>query len=204
MIGGMNHSRRMVFGLVLLSAMAFLLARSFPAPSISPEQSEQPTPPSKPVNSSSPVAEPSLPRPTAPTPVTASPGRRLPLPARAPTQATEDSGDALPERGHLAADTVLFSPEAIIEATRIASPDIEACVDEWLSTSPLSEALDGRLVMEVVLSPDGVEEASLLDVEGVPARMLGCFGGVIYEVEWPRPEERTTIRMPFVLTDAEP
>ncbi len=84
---------------------------------------------------------------------------------------------------------------------RWAGADIEECVDAWLGVLELDEALEGRLVVDVLLGPEGVIEASLVDVEGVPEPMLGCFGGVIYEIEWPLPEDEIRITYPFTLLE---
>lgn len=209
----MTHQRRMALGLLALAAVAFVLSRTFPAP---PEPAPPPSAPP-------PVAQPSTPKPTrAPISVQKRSGARQALPRPVPAPAPEpdepdepgepeagpaegdDTGDALPERGWLAPAAVPFTPDTLMEAVRDGMPAVQACVEGWMDTLELDEALAGRLSIEVTLTPDGVEDAAVVDVEGMPAPLLSCFGGVVYEIEWPRPEEATTISMPFVVTDDEP
>ena len=111
-------------------------------------------------------------------------------------EADGDSG-ALPQRGR-AAEGVVFTPEALMDAMVEVTPDITDCVDDWQEV--LEAELDGRLVMEMTLGPDGVIDAALVDVDGVPEPMIGCFGAVIYEAEWPLPEDVTDVAWPFRLT----
>jgi hypothetical protein len=194
----MDHNRRAVMGLVLLSAIAYLLSRSMSTTMPDPNAQELASPQQRE------ISDPSMPQAVPPSPVRHQPGLRQPLtspPARTepePDTSEADTGGVLPEQGRQAAG-VPFSNDAFYDAIREAAPDIKRCVDTWRSTMVLEENVGGRLEIEVTLGPEGVEDAALLNVDGIPPEMTGCFSGIIYEVAWPVPEESTTMVLPFLL-----
>lgn len=204
--------RKVAWGLALLAGVAFLLTRTFS----SDEPTTAPAPPA------APAAAPA--GPSAGEPIAASDedragrihrsvGARKALPRAAPPEvpeaddaaggeaAEEEDTGALPEGGRGSVVGV-FTPDAMIDAMAEVSPDITDCVEEWQSV--MDAELEGRLVLEMTLGPEGVIDAALVDVDGVPEPMLGCFGGIIYEAQWPLPEEVTDVAWPFqVVLEAE-
>ena len=76
-------------------------------------------------------------------------------------------------------------------------PAIEGCIAAW---SHAGEVLDGRLVLEFVLTDAGVEVAAVVDVDNLPELVGTCFATAVWDAEWPRPAERTTVRYPFEVT----
>lgn len=197
--GNVHHNRRAVLGLVLMAAIAYLLSRS-----MSPTEPDAPAQdPSLPEQRE--ISEPSMPQAVPPSLLQPRPGHRQPLPRPPKPQsdtgsaaAEADTGDVLPEQGHQAVG-VAYSSAAITDTIRAAAPGISSCVNTWRSTMVLEENIGGRLELEVTLGPEGVEDAALLNIDGVPVEMLGCFSGIVYEVEWPVPEDSTTVLMPFAL-----
>ncbi len=197
----------MAWGLALMAGVAFLLARTF--------SSDEP--PTEPEPSAAVPPEPIEDAPTAAAGddradhIRRAIGARKALPRTArpevpdaPDEGAADEADTavLPEGGRGSVVVGAFSPEAMIDAMAEVSPDITDCVEEWQSV--MDAELEGRLVLEMTLGPEGVIDAALVDVDGVPEPMLGCFGGIIYEAQWPLPEEVTDVAWPFqVVLEAE-
>jgi hypothetical protein len=200
----------MAWGLALLAGAALFLARMFPAgsdtaaigaPAVDAPATHAPEPTAGPSGTSPPRtggihrstgARRKLPHPGRSRPVAGSTAGEV---GEAVDAAEADTG-ALPEAGRGVAG-VAFSPEAIMDAMAGVTPAITACVEEWQAV--LAEELEGRLVLELTLGPEGVLDAELVDVDGVPEPMLGCFGGVVYEAQWPLPDEVTEVAWPFLL-----
>jgi len=88
-----------------------------------------------------------------------------------------------------------FTPDAMIDAMADIGPGISDCVKD--QESVMGTSLDGRLLLEMTLGPDGVIDAALVDVAGVPKPVLDCFGMVIYGTHWPLPEKNTDMAWPF-------
>ena len=88
-----------------------------------------------------------------------------------------------------------FTPDAMIDAMADIGPGISACMKD--QESVMGTSLDGRLLLEMTLGPDGVIDAALVDVAGVPKPVLDCFGMVIYGTQWPLPEKNTDMAWPF-------
>ena len=181
-----GEHRKVAWGLALMAGAAFSLTQIFPSGDDPPTTEANHTrvrPPPK--------TPPEVEEPHPPGQIYRRTGARFVLP-----RPVIVGGGALPEGGR--AVGVVFSPDTIMDAMSEVTPDITDCVTDWQEV--LDVELNGRLTMELTLGPGGVIDAALVDVDGVSEPMLGCFGGVVYEAEWPLPEQVTDMAWPFVLT----
>lgn len=90
----------------------------------------------------------------------------------------------------------LATAETIQAAVAEVVPDIEDCLHQWWMVQP---DLEGRIVLELQLYPEGLRDAVVLDHDGVPAAVMGCFSGALYDADWPEGEvDGTVITYPFV------
>lgn len=90
------------------------------------------------------------------------------------------------------------TPETIQAAVAAVVPDIEDCLHQWWMVQP---DLEGRIVLELQLYPEGLRDAVVLDHDGVPPAVMGCFSGALYDADWPEGEvDGTVIIYPFVFT----
>jgi hypothetical protein len=105
--------------------------------------------------------------------------------------------DAAPPQNRARTGPSSPSPAALREAMAVVLPSIRACVSEWEGAG---EVLDGQVVVEFVLGPKGVEEASIVDVDNVPPLIGTCFASAVWAADWPAAADRTTVRYPFELT----
>jgi hypothetical protein len=128
-------------------------------------------------------------------------GTRNPLPR--PTAATEAAVEGTPTAPEDVVEPaidegVMFTPESIMASMNTVTPGITDCAQDWKAL--VEQELEGRMVLEMTLGPEGVSDAALVDVDEVPEAMLSCFGVVVYEAEWPLPEEATDVAWPFSLS----
>ena len=180
--------RKMAWGLALLSMTAFFMTRIFP-----PKQpTEDDDTPARVEETPEPVPNPGH--------IHRRIGTRNPLPVPTEAAGTEaEDAATLPEGEGAppAAEDVTFTPESIMESMNAVTPGITDCVQEWKEL--VDQELEGRLVLEMTLGPEGVSDAALVDVDEVPEAMLSCLGVVVYGAQWPLPEEATDVAWPFSL-----
>ena len=82
---------------------------------------------------------------------------------------------------------------AAIEQVRPASA---ACLQGW---SELATNQDGAVIAEVVLSPEGPDEAALYDqVTAVPTGIGDCLAEALGSVSWPLPKTQQSVTFPIV------
>ena len=78
---------------------------------------------------------------------------------------------------------------------RVRSP-AAACLEGW---SGLATNEEGAVIAEVVLTPDGPEEAALYDqTESVPQAVGDCLGNALGGVGWPLPSSEQAVTFPIV------
>ena len=75
-------------------------------------------------------------------------------------------------------------------------PRAAKCLEGW---SGMAMNADGQVIVEVVLSPEGPEEAALYDQVGeTPSAVAECLGAALGSVSWPLPEKRESLPFPIV------
>ena len=85
------------------------------------------------------------------------------------------------------------SVRAVIE--RVREP-AAGCLEGW---DGLATNEDGAVVAEVVLTPEGPEEAALYDqTESVPQAVGDCLGNALGSVGWPLPTTEQAVTFPIV------
>ena len=58
---------------------------------------------------------------------------------------------------------------------------------------------DGMVVAEVVLTPEGPEEAAIYDqVTEIPEPVAACLGAAIGSVSWPLPAQKESVPFPIL------
>lgn len=83
--------------------------------------------------------------------------------------------------------------QATVEAVK---PVAAECLEGW---SGMAMNDDGQVVVEVVLSPEGPEEAALYDQVGeTPSAVAECLGAALGSVSWPLPSQRESLPFPIV------
>ena len=92
------------------------------------------------------------------------------------------------------------SPEWTVDNVRTVveqiRPEAVTCLQGWRDLTTNDE---GMVVAEVVLSPDGPEEAALYDqMTAVPAPVATCLGEAIGSVPWPLPPKRESVPFPII------
>ena len=125
------------------------------------------------------------------------PGARQSVPRVTHVSGTPTGPDEPAEVGTLGVDArPAATPETIQAAVHEVLPDIEDCLHQWWMLQP---ELSGRVVMEFQLLPEGLQDAIVLDHDGVPAAVMSCFGSALYEGDFPAgPPEGLTVTYPFV------
>ncbi|MCB9791266.1 MAG: AgmX/PglI C-terminal domain-containing protein [Alphaproteobacteria bacterium] len=121
----------------------------------------------------------------------------LPRPEAAPSPSGGPELAAPAQRG-------VVQAEDIRDAMMAVTPEIQACMEDWWALEP---ELEGRLVMDFTLTPEGLGEVLVLEHDDVPFGVRTCFASAIYEADWPRPPEgELEVTYPFVFTpdDAPP
>jgi hypothetical protein len=87
---------------------------------------------------------------------------------------------------------------AVVDQVR---PKAQACLQGWTGMAMNAE---GRVVVEVVLTPEGPDGAALFDqVTAVPSTVANCLGAAIGSVPWPLPSETQSIPFPIIGAVAE-
>ncbi len=85
--------------------------------------------------------------------------------------------------------------QAIKDTMAEVTPAVSDCLTEWWMLDP---ALEGRVMMNFQLGPEGLGEVRVQDHTDVPMGPLSCFGAAIYEAEWPATEDPVEVTYPFV------
>ena len=89
-----------------------------------------------------------------------------------------------------------WSEEAVRSAIEQVRPAAAACLQGW---TELATNQEGSVVAEVVLSPEGPDEAALYDqVTAVPAGIGDCLGEALGSVSWPLPQTQQSVTFPIV------
>ena len=123
--------------------------------------------------------------------------------------AEEGSDTALPSEEKEAPAKEAVEPlsgEALTESVRSVlqgsvKPRIQDCLHSWWMLDP---NLKGRVVVGVVLGPDGLGGSWIHDHENVPLGPVTCFGSAISQASWPAAAEEVEVRFPFVFAGEEP
>ncbi len=188
-------NRRMAWGLAALSGVAYLLALAFSSEGSLPDLA--------------PPAEAKSANTETPAEVAAPPKESLEDARAGRIHRDFGAREALPRTdAEVSAEVVAvaveadkgtgakaFTPDAMIDAMADVGPGISDCMKDQMSV--MGTSLDGRLLLEMTLGPDGVIDAALVDVGGIPKPVLDCFGMVIYGNKWPLPEKNTDMAWPF-------
>lgn len=75
-------------------------------------------------------------------------------------------------------------------------PRARECLEGW---SDMSMNEDGMVVVEVVLDPDGPDEAAIYDQTApVPSAIQSCLGSALGSVSWPLPSDQQSVHFPIV------
>ena len=83
--------------------------------------------------------------------------------------------------------------KAAVESIR---PAAQACLQGWQGQTTND---DGMVVAEVVLTPEGPDEAAIYDqVAEVPESVATCVGTAIGSVPWPLPPKTESVPFPIV------
>ena len=89
-----------------------------------------------------------------------------------------------------------WSVANVQSAVDTVKPRAAKCLEGW---SGMATNDDGQVVVEVVLSPEGPEEAALFDQLGeTPAAVAECLGAALGSVAWPLPSQRESLPFPIV------
>jgi hypothetical protein len=84
----------------------------------------------------------------------------------------------------------------VLAAVDGVRPAAQACLEGWDGVVTND---DGMVVAEIVLTPEGADEAALYDqVEAVPVAVADCLGQALGGVAWPLPEETQSLPFPIV------
>ena len=98
--------------------------------------------------------------------------------------------------GISAGDAPEWSVANVQSAVNTVKPRAAKCLEGW---SGMATNDDGQVVVEVVLSPEGPEEAALFDQLGeTPAAVAECLGAALGSVAWPLPSQRESLPFPIV------
>ena len=93
-------------------------------------------------------------------------------------------------------ETPPWSEESVRSAIEQVRPSAAACLEGW---TELATNQEGSVVAEVVLSPEGPDEAALYDqVTAVPAGIGDCLGEALGSVSWPLPKTQQSVTFPIV------
>ena len=92
------------------------------------------------------------------------------------------------------------SPPWTVDNVRAAvnsvQPQAQSCLQGW---SGMATNDDGMVVAEVVLTPEGPEEAAIYDqVAEVPEPVAACLGAAIGSVSWPLPAQKESVPFPIL------
>ena len=88
-----------------------------------------------------------------------------------------------------------WTEENVRAAVSGVRPKALACLNGW---PELVTNDDGKVVVEVVLTPDGPDGATLFDqVAPVPSPIATCLGGVIGSAPWPLPADTQSVPFPI-------
>jgi len=101
---------------------------------------------------------------------------------------------------------VALEGEALMELVRgvlqeVVKPLAQDCLHSWWMLDP---NLKGRVVVGIVLGPEGVGGAWIHDHANVPLGPVTCFGSAISQASWPAAAEEVEVRFPFVFAGEEP
>lgn len=104
------------------------------------------------------------------------------------------------------ADVVALEGEPLMESVRAVlqesvKPKAQDCLHSWWMLDP---NLKGRVVVGIVLGPEGLGGAWLHDHANVPLGPVTCFGSAISQASWPAAAEEVEVRFPFVFSGEEP
>lgn len=74
-------------------------------------------------------------------------------------------------------------------------PQVKECVEGWIALDP---GLEGHVVVEVRLGPEGLISSAIADHDGVPFGVQTCFASALVEAPWPTPPDgEFVVRYPF-------
>ena len=92
------------------------------------------------------------------------------------------------------------APEWTVANVQAAVADVKPRAAKFLEGwSGLAMNVDGQVVVEVVLTPEGPEEAALYDQVGeTPAAVANCLGSALGSVAWPLPSQRESLPFPIL------
>lgn len=184
-----------VVALLLVANLALFASGEPEAPSPEVGPQAEPAPPSAPEASEKPKYDRSrsvsLPRPAPKTPEEAD---GVEVSEEAPAAGgggvgggAEGGGDA--PKGQVQAEDIRAAIQEVV-------PGIQECMDAWWAVDP---QLEGRVVMDFTLTPEGLGEVAVLEHDQVPFGVQTCFASAIYEADWPRPEVgELQVTYPFV------
>lgn len=101
---------------------------------------------------------------------------------------------------HPAQDNVV-SRDSIQAAVNEILPQIKECVEGWMTADP---GLEGHVVVEVHLGPEGLMSSAIADHDGVPFGVQTCFASAMVEAPWPAPPDgEFVVRYPFTFFGVE-
>ena len=98
--------------------------------------------------------------------------------------------------GIVGGETPTWTESNVLAAVDSVRAPAQACLESW-DGLVTNEA--GMVVAEVVLTPEGPEEAALYDqVQAVPTEVADCLGRALGSVAWPLPETDQYLPFPIV------
>lgn len=98
--------------------------------------------------------------------------------------------------GISAGDPPTWTVENVRNAVDLVKPQAQACLQGW---SGMATNDEGMVVAEVVLSPEGPEEAAVYDQVGeIPESVASCLGIAIGSVSWPLPPKKESVPFPIL------
>jgi len=98
--------------------------------------------------------------------------------------------------GIAAGDPPPFDEASLTQAIETVQPVAQKCLEGW---DGMMTNDDGMVVAEVVLTPDGPDEAAIYDQQAaIPKAVQDCLAGAMSTVVWPRPTETKAVPFPIV------
>jgi len=98
--------------------------------------------------------------------------------------------------GLAAGDVPDWTEENLRMAIDAVQPRARQCLQGW---SDMAMNEEGMVVVEVVLTPEGPDEAAIFDqVVPIPAGIQSCLGGALGSLVWPNPSETQSVHFPVV------
>jgi hypothetical protein len=98
--------------------------------------------------------------------------------------------------GIAAGDAPVWNEDNLRASIDTVQPLARQCLQGW---SDMSLNDEGMVVVEVVLTPEGPDEAAIYDqLVPVPKGIQSCLGGALGSLTWPAPPDVQSVHFPIV------